>query len=103
MARKTGLPPLIACVPHAVKQVQVSTGISLRPGHVTRRTECLQKFEDLFGNVLKESDMAVFESGSITEFGQDSLALPNQWKPKGRPWGEGKTFSKGKNMEDESV
>lgn len=36
--------------------------------------------------------MTMTESSAIVDFGRDTAPLPEQWKPKGRPWGEGKSF-----------
>lgn len=100
VARKTGLAPFLAHVPGDVRHIMVSSGISSDPGHVNRRSLCLQKFESLFGNVLVENDVAMIQASSVGDFGQDSMRLPNQWKPQGLPWGDGKVFVPGKIKED---
>lgn len=82
----------MAYVPGEIKPINSAVGISKQPGHLKHRLRCIQKFDALFGDILKTSVGALMPSDKTEEWREVSINLPEKWRPIGSPWAEGKTY-----------
>lgn len=88
VAKHTGLPPLHVDLSGEIQMVKAPGSLHDRPDHFDRRSQCVQRFVDLFGMVLQTSDQSI----KVHAVGRPrpTIALAPRFAVRTTPWGRGK-------------